>query len=161
MQCNHNSFIQIINFHGLFRNALRCRKTGACRMLVPLRYYPCKRCNRSPLYKLLCKCFVKMSLGPGNSVEVMTWHMQISVLVHAHLRLAFSIAKNTGLCHGAIVCEPNSRMRCDFSCARHVLKESGIRLLQRMYAIGGRSSLPLRCHGCRFMRNHCACAPML
>ena len=33
----YNSFIQIINFHGLFRNALRCRKTGACRMLVPLR----------------------------------------------------------------------------------------------------------------------------
>ena len=25
MQCNYNSFIQIINFHGLFRNALRCR----------------------------------------------------------------------------------------------------------------------------------------
>ena len=38
MQCNHNSFIQIVNFHGLFRNALRCRKTGACRILVPLRY---------------------------------------------------------------------------------------------------------------------------
>ena len=29
------------------------------------------------------------------------------------------------------------------------------------YAIGGRSSLPLRCHRCRFTRNHCACAPML
>ena len=29
------------------------------------------------------------------------------------------------------------------------------------YAIGGRSSLPLRCRGCRFTRNHCACAPML
>ena len=26
MLCNYNSFIQIINFHGLFRNALRCRK---------------------------------------------------------------------------------------------------------------------------------------
>ena len=38
MQCNYNSFIQIINLHGLFRNALRCRKTGACRILVPLRY---------------------------------------------------------------------------------------------------------------------------
>ena len=38
MQCNYNSFIQIINFHGIFRNALRCRKTGACRVLVPLRY---------------------------------------------------------------------------------------------------------------------------
>ena len=38
MQCNYNSFIQIINFHGLFRNALRCRNTGACRILVPLRY---------------------------------------------------------------------------------------------------------------------------
>ena len=36
MQCNYNSFIQIINFHGLFRNALRCRKNGACRILVPL-----------------------------------------------------------------------------------------------------------------------------
>ena len=36
MQCNYNSFIQIINFHGLFRNALRCRKSGACRILVPL-----------------------------------------------------------------------------------------------------------------------------
>ena len=31
--------MQIINFHGLFRNALRCRNTGACRILVPLRYY--------------------------------------------------------------------------------------------------------------------------
>ena len=38
MQCNYNSFILIINFHGLFRNALRCRKTGACRILVPLQY---------------------------------------------------------------------------------------------------------------------------
>ena len=38
MQCNYNSFIQITNFHGLFRNALRCRKTGACRILVLLRY---------------------------------------------------------------------------------------------------------------------------
>ena len=38
MQCNYNSFIQIINFHKLFRNALRCRKTGACRILMPLRY---------------------------------------------------------------------------------------------------------------------------
>ena len=28
-------------------------------------------------------------------------------------------------------------------------------------AIGARSSLPLSCHGCRFTRNHCACAPML
>ena len=37
MQCNYNSFIQIINFHGHFRNASRCRKTGACRILVPLR----------------------------------------------------------------------------------------------------------------------------
>ena len=40
MQCNYNSFIQIINFHGLFHNALRCRKTGACQILVPLRYLP-------------------------------------------------------------------------------------------------------------------------
>ena len=32
MQCNYNSFIQIINFHGLFRNALRCRKIGACHL---------------------------------------------------------------------------------------------------------------------------------
>ena len=37
MQCNYNSFIQIINFHGRFRNALRCWKSGACRILVPLR----------------------------------------------------------------------------------------------------------------------------
>ena len=28
-------------------------------------------------------------------------------------------------------------------------------------AIGGSLSLPLRCHGCRFTRNHCECAPML
>ena len=38
MQCNYNSYIQIINFRGLFRNALRCRETGACRILVPLWY---------------------------------------------------------------------------------------------------------------------------
>ena len=38
MQCNYNSFIQIINFHGFFRKAPRCRKTGTCRILVPLRY---------------------------------------------------------------------------------------------------------------------------
>ena len=38
MQCNYNSFIQIINFHGFFSNAPRCRKTGTCRILVPLRY---------------------------------------------------------------------------------------------------------------------------
>ena len=35
MQCNSNSLIQIIHFHGLFRNAPQCRKTGACRILVP------------------------------------------------------------------------------------------------------------------------------
>ena len=34
----YNSFLQLINFHGFFRNALRCQKTGACRILVPLRY---------------------------------------------------------------------------------------------------------------------------
>ena len=45
MQCNYNSFIQIINFHGPFRNALRCRKTGACRILVPLRYFLKFICN--------------------------------------------------------------------------------------------------------------------
>ena len=38
MQFNIHSFIQIKNFHGLFRNVLRCRKTGACRILVHLRY---------------------------------------------------------------------------------------------------------------------------
>ena len=40
MHCNYNSFIKLINFHGFFGNALRCRKTltGACRILVPLRY---------------------------------------------------------------------------------------------------------------------------
>ena len=41
MQCNYNSFIQIINFHGLFRNVPRCQKTGACRILVPLQYPGC------------------------------------------------------------------------------------------------------------------------
>ena len=39
MQCNYNLFIKLINFHGFFRNALRCRKTGACRILVPLWYF--------------------------------------------------------------------------------------------------------------------------
>ena len=34
-------------------------------------------------------------------------------------------------------------------------------LFSWLYAIGGRSSLPLRCLGCRFTWNHCACAPML
>ena len=29
MQCHYNSFIQVINCNGLFRNALRCRKIGA------------------------------------------------------------------------------------------------------------------------------------
>ena len=38
MQCKYNSLIQIINFHGLFRNAPRCRKSGACPILVFLRY---------------------------------------------------------------------------------------------------------------------------
>ena len=33
MQCIYNSFIQIIHFHGLFCNALRCRK------LVPVEYW--------------------------------------------------------------------------------------------------------------------------
>ena len=33
MQCNNNLFIQIIKFHGLFHNALRCRK------LVPVEYW--------------------------------------------------------------------------------------------------------------------------
>ena len=39
MQCNYKSFIQLINFHVFFCNALRCRKTGACRILVPLQYF--------------------------------------------------------------------------------------------------------------------------
>ena len=40
MQCNYNPFIQIINFHGPFRNAPRCRKkwclpnTGALTVLL-------------------------------------------------------------------------------------------------------------------------------
>ena len=38
MHYNYDSFIQIINFHGLFHNVRRCRKTGACRILVPLQY---------------------------------------------------------------------------------------------------------------------------
>ena len=42
MQCNYNSFIQILNFHGLFRNALRCQKnwyllkTGALTVYMKL-----------------------------------------------------------------------------------------------------------------------------
>ena len=35
-------------FHGLFWNALRCRKTGACRILVPLRY---------PAFLVFLACF--------------------------------------------------------------------------------------------------------
>ena len=35
---NYNSFIQIMKFHEFFCSALRCRKTGACRILVLLRY---------------------------------------------------------------------------------------------------------------------------
>ena len=36
IQCNYNH--SSISFHVLFRNAVRCRKTGACRILVSLRY---------------------------------------------------------------------------------------------------------------------------
>ena len=58
MQCNYNSFIQIINFHGLFRNAPRCRKTGACRILVLLRYFTCLYCFYISPYISDCKfCF--------------------------------------------------------------------------------------------------------
>ena len=56
IQCNYNSFIQIINFHGLFRNALRCRKTGACRILVPLQYI------KVPIYNMYL-----MQLGNGTT----------------------------------------------------------------------------------------------
>ena len=62
MQCNYNSFIQIINFHGLFRNALKCQKTGACRILVPLRY------NRfNSLKQWICVNFV-MHTQTGSSI---------------------------------------------------------------------------------------------
>ena len=67
MQCNHNSFIKIINFLGLFRNSLRCRKTGACRILVPLRYIILslrKTTNLSTLH-----CFVYTNCFP-TGVEV-------------------------------------------------------------------------------------------
>ena len=51
MQCNYNSFIQILNFHVFFRNALRCRRTGACRIPVLLRYFH----NDFSTLKLACK----------------------------------------------------------------------------------------------------------
>ena len=60
MQCNYNSVIQIINFDGLFRNALKCQKTGACRILVPLRYrkntsiWHFEQCNQQ-LSNLICQ----------------------------------------------------------------------------------------------------------
>ena len=48
-------------------------------------------------------------------------------------------------------------------CPKQCLKQREIfaRRHSIEYATGGRSSLPLRCLGCRFTRNHCACAPML
>ena len=46
MQCNNNSFIQIINFHGLFRNALTCRiyirQLGVKRALQKFKAVPVK-----------------------------------------------------------------------------------------------------------------------
>ena len=64
MQFNYNSFIQIINFYGLFRNALSCRKTGALMVLTVLpgtcvwsldTYF-----NLSPIYHLYV-LFVEIS----------------------------------------------------------------------------------------------------
>ena len=49
MQYNYNSFIQIINFHGLFRNCSEVPKTGACRILVPLRYMYMFSCQNTIL----------------------------------------------------------------------------------------------------------------
>ena len=81
MQCNYNSFIQIINFHGIFRNALRCRNTGACRILVPLRYLtgdclvyidsptqPLPRFMRFQSFR--ARVFIMANLTPSQ-----TWHL--------------------------------------------------------------------------------------
>ena len=76
MQCNYNSFIQIINFHALFRYALRCRKTGACRILVPLRYVQRKLASPSTNYDssgliffLLISCKTN-GIGHGWSLKI-------------------------------------------------------------------------------------------
>ena len=61
MQCNYNSFIQ-----GLFRNALRCRKTGACRIMVPLRYFDC---NIVDLYHSFTLRQLGQNVGHGNYAQ--------------------------------------------------------------------------------------------
>ena len=66
IQCNYNSFFQIINFRGLFRNALRCRNTGACRILVPLWYM-------TVLWQLQGHCGTLILKGSGKCPESSTF----------------------------------------------------------------------------------------
>ena len=88
MQCNHNSFIKLINFHGFFRNALRCRKTGACRILVPLRYmygyFGKMEWDVAILWQLLVymyQCCNKSSHWFGLESQFLTW-LDISPKCH-------------------------------------------------------------------------------
>ena len=59
MQCNYNSFMPIINFHGLFRNALRCREnwclpnTGALTVHYTNTRFPYRSCGEHILCKLM------------------------------------------------------------------------------------------------------------
>ena len=91
MQCNYNSYIQIINFHGLFSNALRCWNTGACRILVPVTVhyqYPHYKFHDSATCFLICAWTTqKLSLNhhphldfPGMSMQTQRCHWELIVL---------------------------------------------------------------------------------
>ena len=71
MQCNYNWFIQIINFHGLFCNPLRCRKLVHAEYWCP--YGTIAQINT--ICHLCCTCTTLRMLTKLNKIDknLVTW----------------------------------------------------------------------------------------
>ena len=96
-------------------------------------------------------------------VHILSRECSPSINVQVHIQI-YSLAS----CSWQHLLFSDCKLAQDSAC---VVTMEGLKILWSQYwqteeiwckcAIGGSSSLPLRCHGCRFTRNHCACAPML
>ena len=87
MQCDYNSFIQIINFHGLFHNAPRCRKTGAAEYWCPYgtvvnptdsKFWPDIRCFKNISFEILSmKMWERERERENTAPKIVIYHIQL------------------------------------------------------------------------------------
>ena len=92
MQCNHNSLIQIINFHGLFRNRLRCRK------LVPAEYWCPYGTNFDFNRKSMWVCGVCVStIAPRNWHISHLWNSLGHWMFHCLSKKAWNLHPRNGI----------------------------------------------------------------